>query len=176
MGRYLVVNLFNDPIKEYHRELVAVLNEKFSIQPQKISAHMTLVPPFECDDILELVKYTELYAKTHKRIPAIVGGIGSFRDNVVYLNIEMTHEAERTLVQYIERAQTHFSSKAELTTPHVFHCTLASRRISKKFDRIINFLKDENLKFNTYIDNLTIMKWSEEAHLWLVDRQYHLHP
>lgn len=176
MSKYLVVNLFSDQVKEYHSELVATLNEKFSVQPQKISAHMTLVPPFECEDILALVKYTELYARTHKRIPIVVGEIGSFRDNVIYLKIEMAREAEKTLVQYIEKAQTLFSSKEQLTTPHVFHCTLASRRISKKFEMISNYFEDEKTKFNSYIDNLTLMKWSENERQWLVEKQYHFHP
>ncbi|GAU77063.1 2'-5' RNA ligase family protein [Fusibacter sp. 3D3] len=176
MSKYLVVNLFNNPIKEYHSEMVADLNEKFSIQPQKISAHMTLVPPFECEDVTALIKYTELYAKTHKRIPVVVGGIGSFRDNVIYLEIDMALEAEKTLIQYIEKAQTLFASKEELVTPHVFHCTLASRRISKKFDVITRYLENVHEKFDSYIDNLTLMKWSEEEHIWLVEKQYHFHP
>ncbi|MBF4693566.1 2'-5' RNA ligase family protein [Fusibacter ferrireducens] len=176
MSRYLIVNLFSDPVKKHHSELVSALKEHFSVQPQKIGAHMTLIPPFECEDILALVRYTELYAKTHKRMPVIVGGIGSFRDNVVYLKIQMTQEAEQTLIQYIEKAQTHFESRAQLTTPHVFHCTLVSRRISKKFDMISNYLENEQKLFNSYIDNLTLLRWSEDEQQWIVEKQYHLHP
>ena len=176
MGKYLIVNLFNEPIKSYHNAIVSDLEDRFSVKPQKIGAHMTLIPPFESDDVSALVKYTDLYAKTHKRMPVKVGGIGSFRDNVIYLNIEMALEANKTLEQYMEKASTLFVSKETIVTPHVFHCTLVSRRISKKFDEIMSHLKSETLKYETFIDNLTLMKWEDEDQSWRIERQYHFHP
>ena len=52
-----------------------------------------------------------------------------------------------------------------------FHCTIVSRRISDKFSEIWEYVNKLDCNFDTYLDNITIMKWGENRR-WNVYKQY----
>ncbi len=176
MGRYLVVNLFSDPVRQYHRELVEKISDSFGVKPQKIGAHMTLIPPFESEDISEIQKISELFVKENRRIKMTVGGIGSFRDNVIFLKIAIEEKMHGKVSNFMTAGIGKTGGEEQLNLPHVFHCTLVSRRISHKFEAIMSSLECETHVYSCYLDNISIMKWDEDLKKWILKHQFHLKP
>jgi 2'-5' RNA ligase len=173
MNRYVIVNLFDGEVLKFHNEIVRSVCETFDVRPQKLPAHFTIKSPFEVADISEIEKLTDEFIKGKNQKNLNILGFNHFRDNVIYMEIlpsDGLRELSRNY-QTVLRSVDNLSW-SENENEIVFHCTIVSKKIRKKFTQIYEYVNKFNCKFDEKFDNITIMKWNEESKIWNIYRRF----
>jgi len=161
MDRYVIVNLLSGEALRLHEKIVEDVCFKFNVQRQKLPGHITLKAPFETDNIGEIEKVLQLFCSQNSKVPIKIEGINNFRNNVIYMDIHPSKEAIKLHENlYTELKKIDFLEwKPTENKNRTFHSTIVSRRIQKKFYDIWKYVNNYKFSFDTYIDNITIMKW-----------------
>ena len=178
MNRYLIAYLLTGEALTYHTNLVKDVTTRFKVSPQKICGHLTLKAPFELEnasDIKHIEKVIGTFTKSHIKTPITFKNFSHFRDNVVDMDVIPSAETNilcTKLKQSLLTLECLEWKSSEINSPLHLHATIVSRRISPKFQDIWEYVNTFNYEFNEHIDNITIMKWSNNR--WEVYKQYFL--
>lgn len=172
MDRYVLVCDIEGEAFEFHKNLVSEVCSRFNKRPQKLPAHFTLKAPFETDQVEDMVKKLEDFAKDKNKAPIKIDGFGSFRQDVVYMDIKVSDEAKAVHDELIDEISKipWLEFKKNEGKDRVFHCTILSRRIKDRFPEIIDFVKQHQCKFDSYFDNLTLYRF--ENNTWVVYKKF----
>ncbi|MHC1682304.1 MAG: 2'-5' RNA ligase family protein [Clostridiaceae bacterium] len=168
MDRYvLVCNIEGEALK-FHENLVKEVCIKFNKRAQKLPAHFTLKAPFETVKIDDMINILNEFAKDKYKAPIKIQGFGSFRQDVVYMDIEVSEEAKRIHDDLIDEISkiSWLEFKKNEGKDRVFHCTILSRRIKDRFHEILDYVKQYNCNFDCYFDNLSLYRW--ENNTWVM--------
>lgn len=162
--KYIIVSLLNGGVESYHQKLVQEISDRFSVDflaNQKAPTHFTLKDVFEAENIGELDKSLYEYAETHKPAKIILQGYNRFEDNVIYMDIKFSEQAQILFSQFIAALK---SIEWMQWTPYdgenrTFHCSLAYFDIKDKYKDICTFLlKNYSYSFEAYFDNVTVYR------------------
>ncbi len=130
---------------------------------QSKPAHMTIVPPFESDDVSALeFKIEDLVARYHS-LPIKLSGFGHFNKRVLYIVAHLPDETRRAFDE-ISRVLNHAPFDA---TPHV---TVGYCDTPAHFPLMWQFLQTLNSQAECVLDNVTIFARSEK--MWQVHREF----
>lgn len=176
--KYIIVSLLTGEVQSYHQKLVEEIAQKFGVDflaKQKAPTHFTLKDIFETEDIEELDRLISDFAKTHKPARITIEGYNRFEDNVIFMDIRLSAEAERlfreliALLRKVQWMQWGPHDDAE----RKFHCSLAYFDIKEKYKDICKFLlKNHSYSFEAYFDNITVYQQEEEN--WVHYKTYSL--
>lgn len=172
MDRYVLVCNIEGEAFKFHENLVKEVCSKFNKRPQKLPAHFTLKAPFETEKIDEMIKLLDEFVKDKYMAPIKIQGFGSFRQDVVYMDIKVSKEAKiihDQLIDEISKIQW-LEFKRNEGKDRVFHCTILSRNIRDRFYEIFDYVKQYNCDFDSYFDNLSLYKW--ENNTWVMYKKF----
>lgn len=172
--RYVIVCLIKGDALKFHEKVVSDVCWKFNIKRQRLPAHFTIKAPFETERINELERLTEAFAKDKKAEKAHINGIDHFRDNVIYMGIDLSEEAVRIYDEFIEalRTQPYLTWKRNEGGEKVFHCTIATHLKENNFNDIWQYCSKYSPDFPIYFDNISILRW--ETDRWVTYREFDL--
>lgn len=172
--RYVIVCQIKDEALNFHKNLVEELCSKFKVQKQKLPAHFTIKAPFEIDDISEIENITESFSKKYYAYPITIDGLDHFRKDVIFMKVIMSKEAKNIHDLYIDSLLqiNNLEWKLHEGKDKIFHCTLLSRRLEKKYKPIWDYVNNFNPKFTGYFDNISIYYWDENK--WILYKEYNL--
>lgn len=172
MERYVLVCDIGGEAFEFHKNIVNEVCSRFNKRPQKLPAHFTLKAPFETDQVEDMVKVLENFAKNKNKTPININGFGSFRQDVVYMDIKMSDAAKVVHDELIDEISKipWLEFKKNEGKDRVFHCTILSRRIKDRFHEIMDYVKQNQCKFDSYFDNLTLYRF--ENNTWVVFKKF----
>lgn len=157
---------FNDDLR---KDVKLTFNAKLSTLPP----HFTIKEGFKYDgDISDLVSTIETFCQNEKAKPFQINGFGHFRNDVIFMNVEMSNEAKEMHDRLIDAMDKlpfiNFSEKDGKDKS--FHVTIASKQIRKIFDRLYEFVNQRPCQFDCMFDNVTIFKWGDRK--WDVYKQF----
>lgn len=172
--RYVIVCLISDNALKFHEKTVSELSWKFNIRRQRLPAHFTIKAPFETERINKIDDLIETFVKDKKAEKAHINGIDHFRDNVIYMGIELSQEALDIYDEFIGilRAQPYITWKRNEAGEKVFHCTLATHLKENNYNDVWQYLSEYNPDFPIYFDNISVLRW--ETDRWVVHREFQL--
>lgn len=174
MDRYVIVCLLNGECSNFHEELVADVCHKFNVKRQKLPGHFTIKAPFETDRIDEIEAVTQNFVANNHKEPMKIEGINHFRTDTVFMDINISSEGLKVHDAFIDKLKTlsWLEWKTHDGKGKTFHATIATHIPKEKYDDIWNYTNSFNPKFNTYFDNITILKWGN--YKWEVYKEYQL--
>lgn len=174
MERYVIVCLLKGEVLDFHEKLVSDVCKTFGVKRQKLPAHFTIKAPFEAESIDELEKITEEFCSKNVKASIKMEGINHFRDNVVFLDIHPSKEAVSIHDKYIDELKklNWLEWKKNDGKGKKFHCTVVSKRINHKFNDIWDYVLEYNPYFETYFDNIAILRWKD--YKWETYKEYSL--
>lgn len=172
--RYVIVCLIKGNALKFHEKMVSEVSWKFNVRRQRLPAHFTIKAPFETDRIGEIEKLTEDFVRGKKAEKAHINEIGHFRDNVIYMGIEMSEEALHIYNEFIEalRTQPYLEWKRNEGGEKVFHCTLATHLNENNYNDVWQYLSKYNPDFPIYFDNISILRWEKDR--WITYKEFML--
>lgn len=138
MERYVLVCNIEGEALIFHEKLTSEVCYKFNKRSQKLPAHFTLKAPFETNKIDEMIEVLNNFSQNKVKTPMKIQGFGKFRNDVVYMDVDVSDEAKRVhdeLMDDIAKIPWVELKKNE-GKDRVFHCTIVSRRIQDKFNEI----------------------------------------
>ncbi|WML35062.1 2'-5' RNA ligase family protein [Clostridium sp. OS1-26] len=172
MKRYvLVCNIEGDALK-FHEKIASEVCHKFNKKRQKLPAHFTIKAPFETDKIDDMVNVLEKFSHSKVKTPIRIQGFGKFRQDVVYMDVEVSNEAKQVHDELIDEiAQIPWVEfKKNEGKDRVFHCTILSRRIQDKFNEIWEYVNQYECEFDLYFDNLSLYIWRNNT--WEIYKKF----
>lgn len=167
----LVCNIEGDALK-FHEKITSEVCRKFNKKRQKLPAHFTIKAPFETDQIDDMVNVLEKFSRSKIKTSIKIQGFGKFRQDVVYMNVEVSEEAKQlhdglideiTQIPWIEFKKNEGKDR-------VFHCTILSRRIQDKFNEIWEYVNQYECEFDLYFDNLSLYIWRNNT--WEIYKKF----
>lgn len=172
MNRYVIVCLLKDDVLDFHEKLVGEVCSKYKVRPQKLPAHFTIKAPFETDNIKEVENILESFVKERKKEALEISSFDHFRDAVVFMRVLPSKEAVEIHDQFIDKLKnlSWLDWKPHEGKEKIYHCTIVSRLKPDKFHPIWDYVNKYNPQFQTYFDNIAILKWNGER--WETYREY----
>ncbi|MCD3216353.1 phosphoesterase [Clostridium botulinum C] len=176
MKRYVIVSLIHGDARKFHEKLVQEISNKFKVRAQTLPMHITLKAPFEIEDISEVEQITEKFCNKNNKVNIDIKGIGHFRDNVIFMDIIPSKEAIQMNKDYYKELRNikNLQWSNNEGENRKFHCTLASKNIRNKFEKIWNFVINEEISFSSVIDNITIMQYNFKDFKWDLYKKFQL--
>lgn len=167
----LVCNIEGDALK-FHEKITSEVCRKFNKKRQKLPAHFTIKAPFETDQIDDMVNVLEKFSRSKIKTSIKIQGFGKFRQDVVYMNVEVSEEAKQVHDELIDEiAQISWIEfKKNEGKDRVFHCTILSRRIQDKFNEIWEYVNQYECEFDLYFDNLSLYIWRNNT--WEIYKKF----
>lgn len=175
---YFIAYLIEGDAKKYHERLCKKVSENFDIDKivkSEIPPHITLKAPFETNNIEVVEEVIGNFAKKIENKPELTyGNFGSFKENVVYVDIQSKSDFEELIKDFHKTLLENFKWMQFYDTEKLlnFHATVAVGRNTKKnFHEINKFL--ENLpecEFELDFDNIAILK--NENGIWKIHRVF----
>ncbi len=160
--KYIIHSFLKGPIEDYQHNLVDGIYKKFGLNITKkegLATHFTLKYWFETDNVQEVENVVESFCKNHKKAPVRVGGFGDFSPKTIFINVNLSKEAEEVFPKFIaelKKIQWMSWDKYDAENLH-FHSTIAEE-CNEKFKDVKNFLKGKEKYFDCWFDNITILK------------------
>ncbi|MFD3158413.1 2'-5' RNA ligase family protein [Haloimpatiens sp. FM7330] len=175
--RFVIVCLIKKEPLKLHETLINQIDFKFGVKRQKLPAHFTIKAPFELeniDNVNELENLIENFCKNNHKQKIDIDGFNHFSDRVIYMNINPSKEAVEIHDKFIDQLKTlHWLEWRKNDGKNkTFHCTVATKFKSNKFNDIWNFVSKYNPHFNLYFDNISILKWNNRR--WETYREFKL--
>ena len=104
MKYFLACNLRGD-ISTYQKKLVRDIAENFGVilpTKQKLGPHVTLKYSFEAPNIKQLEEMIQNFCASHRKSKMMVGRFNNFRNDVIFLDIELSDEAKKVFLDLID--------------------------------------------------------------------------
>lgn len=165
---YCINCLQNKEVDEYQKKLVNQISKKFGLKHTKKAnnyAHFTLKYKFKANakQLEELKKVLLKFSKTHNKKKIKTGGFDSFRKDVVFIKVSQTQQV-KTLISELHKELKKlkwitWQGNIEENGIHL-HTTITEESNEKLYPKILNFLKGKEKYFDSYFDNVSIMKYS----------------
>lgn len=174
MNKYVLVCTIEREVLTFHKELTNDICYKFNKRPQKLPAHFTIKAPFETEKIEDMIKVLDEFSKVKNKAPIKIDGFGKFREDVVYMNIEVSSEAKKIYDELIDELTKipWIEFKPNEGKNKVLHCTIVSRRIQDRFKEIWEYVNQYKCDFESYFDNISLYKW--ENNTWILYKKFNL--
>lgn len=172
LDRYVLVCPIEGKAGEFHDRLTNDVCRKFNKKRQKLPAHITLKAPFESDKIEDMENMLEGFVSTRYKTPIKVSGFGKFRRDVVYMDVDVSQEAKKVHDQLIDelRKIPWIKFKSNEGKDKVFHCTIVSKKLQDKFEKIWDYVNEYTCDFGVCFDNLSLYKWKDNT--WVLYRKF----
>lgn len=175
--RYVIVCLVKGEALSFHQKLVNDICYNFKIRKQKLPCHFTLKAPFETEDINTIEKNIEKYTFGKNKKPIKIKGFDHFSDAVIFMDVKLSPEALKIYDELIlNLKQISFlewrKSDGEPGYKKHFHCTVATHLNSSNYNDIWNYVLKDNVNFNSYFDNISILQWNGSR--WVTYREFNL--
>ncbi|HOW29677.1 MAG TPA: 2'-5' RNA ligase family protein [archaeon] len=165
---YCLFFLHNKEIDNYRRDLVCAIANEFGLMHTKKAnnyAHFTLKYKFKANTKqLEKLKETlSKFSKTHTKQKIKVGGFDNFHKRVVFVKGSQSQKINNIILELHKELK-----KLKWLTWHKniedngihLHTTITEECNEKLYPKIMKFLKGKEKYFDSYFDNITIMKYS----------------
>lgn len=174
MDRFVIVCLLKEETLEFHEKLVQDVCDKFKVKRQKLPAHFTIKAPFETDKIEEIEPLIDKFVKNRNKQDILIDGFDHFRTDVVFMKVIPSMGAISLHDDFIDELKKvpWLNWKKHEGKGKIFHCTIVSRLMEDKFNPIWDYVNKYNPQFNTYFDNISILKWQDFR--WMIYREYKL--
>ena len=138
MERYVIVCAIGGAALKFHEKLTSSVCYKFNKKRTKLPAHFTIKAPFETDKIEEAENVLERFSADNRKTPIKLKGYGKFREDVIYMAVEMSPEAKKVhddLISQLDKIPW-MKFKSNEGKNKVFHCTIVSKKIKDNFKDI----------------------------------------
>ena len=176
MAEYLLVTLIQGRAKKYHtdlrRRIVTRFNVPFSIR-RKVPSHITLKYHFNLKDTDELEDVLSSFSRTHKKAPYRLKGFGSFRKDVIFMEVVPSRQMRAlhtSLIKELKKIKGLAWSRQYEKNFH-FHASLAYNDLTeKKYAAIQDFLKKYRPDFKLYFDNIVLLRLQNGV--WKIHKKF----
>lgn len=172
--RYVIVCLLSNEALNFHENLTNDICKRYEVKRQKLPGHFTLKAPFETDNIDEILDTIEAFCIKKSKAPIEIKNYGHFREDVVYMSVNPSPEAIMLYDDLIDILKTisWLEWKRNEGKGKIFHCTLISKIPKGKFEAIWNYSNQFPSNFNTYFDNITVLRWEKDK--WGIYKEFNL--
>lgn len=174
MERYVIVCAIGGEALKFHDKLTNDVCYKFNKKRTKLPAHFTIKAPFETDKIEDITNILNKFSKSNYKSPIKIEGYGTFREDVVYMDIKMSSQAKKVHDDFIDELEKvpWIKFKHNEGKNKVFHCTVVSKRIKDRFKEIWDYVNKYTCNFNEYFDNISLYQWKNNT--WTLVKKYKL--
>lgn len=174
---YTIVCVAHNEAGEFNNNLRKEVRSKFRAKLSTLPAHFTIKSGFKYDgDVSEMLSTIDAFVKNERSQPYMIEGFGSFKKDVIYMEVKMSNEGkamhDRLIdaldkIEYIKFDQNDGKDKQ-------FHMTIASKNLSRIFDDIWAHVNQYSCIYNCMFDNVTVFKWGERT--WEVLQEFKIPP
>lgn len=170
--RYVIVCLIKGDALNFHEGLVSDICDRFKVKRQRLPAHFTIKAPFERDNIRDLEELTEKFCSERQTADIKLDGFGRFREDVVFMHVKPSKEAEAVHDEYIDILKTvkWLDWKRNEGKGRIFHCTIVSKIPNGKFKDIWNYTSNFSCYFETVFNNISILRWEKDR--WVTHKEF----
>ena len=171
---YFIGHVIQGEAGDYHNALRKEISKKFHthLLHEKIPPHVTLKAPFKTKSAVEIEKLLEAFASKQTPSTITLNGFGHFGNRVIYINAHVSTEGIQTskdLTQELMQLEWLHFERHEINKK--FHTTVAVRDIQRKFDRIWNFIKDDEPCFEISFDSIALLK--HDGKRWNIHSEFY---
>lgn len=114
------------------------------------------------------------FTKDKNKEKILINGFNHFRTDVVFMRVTPSKESLQIHDEFINKLKNiswlPWKAHEGEGKNKMFHCTIVSRLKEDKFQPIWNYVNKYNPQFNTYFDNISILKW--ENYRWITYKEY----
>lgn len=171
--RYVIVSVIKGDAGNFNNALRTEVFNKFGAKSSKLPAHFTIKAPFEYNDsIVELEELLERFVSENKKAPLRLKGYDNFDERVIYMKVHMSEEGKYLHDKLIEKMEgiqyLNFNEKDGKNK--IFHVTIASKKITKVFHELWNYIQNYPCDFENEFNNISIFKW--ENNNWILHKEF----
>lgn len=165
---YCLFCLHNKEIDKHRQDLVYKIYKQFGLKHTKKAnnyAHFTLKYKFKADSkqLDELKKVLLKFSKTHNKEKIKVGRFDNFHKRVVFVKVSQSPKVKKLISDLHKELRKlkwlTWQGNIEENGIHL-HTTITEESNEKLYPKILNFLKGKEKYFDSYFDNVSIMKYS----------------
>jgi len=175
--KYLTVFLIKEQAGEFQKKVLYELAEQFSIGgaiQRDPPPHLTLKYSFETENISEFEQLINEFCKKHYPTRIQLEGFDHFDKNVIFIKAIPSEEMRQMHLELLSAfhkiswMKWHEHDKENFN----FHASVAHSDITEKFDKIWDYLKKYQPKYNLEWDNITLFKLVDGK--WLIHKEFQM--
>mgnify|MGYP005751977041 CR=1 FL=1 len=171
MEKYFLAILPPEPILGQAEAIKQGIKEKFGVKyALKSPAHITLKMPFSYNEVKEniLIERLKTFAATRPEFLLKVGGIDTFGNRVVFLDVENNEHLILLQAELKQFCKRNLLLNDELSDRNFHpHMTLAFKDLkSQLFDKVLEFAQNNSFYSEFPVKDLVLLKRVE--HRWMV--------
>ncbi|MCV0367471.1 MAG: 2'-5' RNA ligase family protein [Nitrosopumilus sp.] len=157
---YLIEFRFSGYAKETIKELKNILTKRFRVTRKKIVPHITLVGPLRIDGEEFVIDTVYNVCKKYELVKFKLDGFDNFENRVIYVKIKPSEELKNLRAELADNLGEYARlSKFDHEKKFTFHSTLVLKDISRKFDKIWDYLQTWKIpEMDQYVLRVTIIK------------------
>lgn len=165
---YCLFCLHKKEIDKYRRDLVNQIYKQFGLKHTKKAnnyAHFTLKYKFKANSkqLKELEKTLLKFSKIHNKEKIKVGGFDNFHKKVVFVKVSKSPKVKKLIFDLHKELRKlkwlTWHNNIEGDGIHL-HTTITEESNEKLYPKIMKYLSGKEKYFDSYFDNVTIMKYS----------------
>lgn len=170
--RYVIVCLIKGEALKFHENLVQNVCRKYNVSRQKLPAHFTLKAPFETENITEVEELIQDFCGDRPSTTISIEDFDHFGEGVVFMDIKPSGEATKTCNDFVDvlKKVPWLEWKRNEGKNKKLHCTVVTRIPNNKYDDIWNYVREHHCSFDTYFDNISILKW--DINKWVTYKEF----
>jgi 2'-5' RNA ligase len=170
-SKYFIAHLLSGGARAYHEKVTRALASQFRIFPlhERVSPHITVKPPFECDEdgIAEVERVLRAFSRSESAEPYTVRGFGRFGFKTIYLNVETKGRATALVRRMLATLNANIPWLPRFPLEgNKLHSSVARFLNRRQYRRILRTLSAERPVFHESFDSVAIMK--KEGRAWKV--------
>jgi len=157
---YLIEFRFSGYAKETIKELKNNISKRFKVTRKKIVPHITLVGPLHIGNEELLIDAVNDVCKKYELVKFNLDGFDNFENRVIYVKIKPSEELKKLREELADKLGKWADlSKFDHDKKFTFHSTLVLKDISRKFDKIWEYLQTWKIpEMDQYVLRVTIIK------------------
>lgn len=157
---YLIEFRFSGYAKETIKELKNNISRRFHVTRKKIVPHITLVGPLRIGDEEILIDIVNEVCKKYELVKFKLDGFDNFENRVIYVKIKPSEELKKLRLELKEKLEKFCElSEYDFDRNFTFHATLVLKDISRKFDKIWEYLQTWKIpEMDQYVLRVTILR------------------
>lgn len=171
--RYVIVSAVKGEAGIFNENLRKEVFNHFGAGSSKLYAHFTIKSPFEYNgSIKDLEEMLFHFSKSNNAEPYNINGFDHFDNRVIFMAVNMSDEAKRVHDKLIEEISSlpYINFQDKDGKDKTFHVTVASKKLSDKFQCVWDYCNSKECSFCCMFDNVRIYKWDINA--WKLYREY----
>ncbi len=157
---YLIEFRFSGYAKETIKELKNNITRRFHVTRKKIVPHISLVGPLRIGNEELLIDTVNDVCKKYELVKFKLDGFDNFENRVIYVKIKPSEELKKLRNELADKlGKWSDLSKFDHDKKFTFHSTLVLKDISRKFDKIWEYLQTWKIpEMDQYVLRVTIIK------------------